>query len=147
MQLYCSTNPDTLRTCFLPSILSSQIVSKVDDTPAQILIALLPACQCAALFCTRVSSSHLPSKYYHRRNGAPSKGQAAVLIPVNGSVLEVGSLWMLLRWPIGWSLIRFIRRGRAREMAQLVRYLLHSIKTRIKILSTHTQVRLDGTCL
>lgn len=97
MQLYCSTNPDTLRMCFLPSILSSQIVSKVDDTPAQILIALLPACQCAALFCTRVSSSHFPSKYYHRRNGAPSKGQVAVLIPVNGSVLEVGSLWMLLR--------------------------------------------------
>lgn len=48
MQLYCSTNPDTLRTCFLPSILSSQIVSKVDATPAQILIALLPACRCSA---------------------------------------------------------------------------------------------------
>lgn len=97
--------------------------------------------------CLPMLCSHFPSKYYHRRNGAPSKGQVAVLIPVNGSVLEVGSLWMLLRWPIGWSLIRFIRRGRAREMAQLVRYLLHSIKTRIKILSTHTQVRLDGTCL
>lgn len=90
MRLYCSTNPDTPRMCFLPSILSSQIVSKVDDTPAQILIALLPAC--LPMLC-----SHFPSKYYHRRNGAPSKGQAAVLIPVNGSVLEVGSLWMLLR--------------------------------------------------